>query len=1076
MEKVREVTRIHVLFAATAMALAISGCLGSRLKPTTRGTAATSTVTANPATSLTASVTAGTTLAAGDCAEVVVERWDSSLALTNEAVDLALTWATTGTGTFHAVDDCSDLATTSQTLLSGRSSSKIYFQPTLAGAETITVSAAGFTSVANAITVNPGAPADIIVLAGSGQTGGVTTTLALPYTVELRDAYLNLIPGATLTFTIQAGNGTTDVPSAVTDGVAQASVTHTLGTSTTSGQTVRVSTSNGITEDISATATPDVPAQWGVTGTGIVPYNLSGTIGACTGMITITQQDTYGNAVTAGAAIPLTFGGLSNITPYTASDCLSGAVGAPQIAMGSSSVSYYFATILQQTGNLTVNGAALTTGSISLTFTGKLTSTSTQTVTSNAAYVAVGDLDRNGAQDLVYSVTGSNEVSVILNSAGTLAAPVPLALSGNTVPRGLTLVDWDRDGDLDLVVAFGNATIDTSAVAWFANNGSGTLSYVGHLYGPANDAVNAADDPVAIASGDFNKDGRPDLIVVRQGLLDTSMILIGNGSGGISASNFFPTGAPTYDVVTGDFDRDGSLDAILANGSGLMFQRGDSSGSIISQTTAVAGNHALVQSIDWDKDGDLDLISYSGGNIVRSLNNGSGSFSATTLVSGLPAPAQFAILDIDRDGDYDLGLPQLTAAGRLSRFINTGAAPFTEESRFATGTFTTTAVAVDWDRDGFDDIISFDTTSAIFWKSSGTARPGTLGTSTTLTSGLNAPIASVVADFNRDGYPDIVTSHSSLNALRLTESDGAGGYLADVEFVIAGEFLAFATADFDNDGNLDVVGSMGDRGPGSQVAVFFGDGAGGFTVPSLVTVGSGPREILPIDFDRDGDVDLVVLNRDTLSAAATDTVSLLTNDGIGGFTASTLTVISAPDTIAKGDFNRDGIEDFVLLSRSGVLRVYLGNGAGSFAAMASQSISQYTNSLFMTVGDLDRDGDLDIALTSKSDDRLGIALNDGTGAFTVTNLSTPQDASGLTTLDFNQDGHLDLIYSVRGTTTDTLQVQLGTGGGAFATATVLGSVAVSDSIHFMDQNHDGCMDVFLLQNAAGTVVRLNCNP
>lgn len=1049
---------------------AFSGCLGSRLRSTARGTAATGTILANPATSLDVAITGGATRLAGDCAEIEVTRLDSGMVATSEAVVLNLTWASSGTGTFHELVDCSDLATTSQTLDSGRSTGKIYFRPTLVGTETITLTAPGFAAVPTLITVNPGAPADIILLTGGGQTAVVTQTLALPYTVELRDAYANLIPGATLTFTIQAGNGSTDVPSAVTDALGQAAVTHTLGTSTTSGQTVRVSAAGGITEDVSATATPDVAAQWGMAIAGPSSFSLGGAVGACTGSITVTQQDAYGNAVVAGAAIPLTFGGLQNIAAYTASDCLSGFVGSPEVAMGASSASYFFATLLQQTGNLTVDGATLTTGNLALAFTGKLTSTSTQAVTSNAAYVSAGDVNRDGAPDIAYSVTGSNEISILINSAGAFAAPVALALGGRTNPRGSVFVDWDRDGDLDLVVAFGNASVAASTVSWFSNDGSGTLTFVGDL-------LAAADDPLIVAAGDFDKNGRPDLVVARQGTTNQAQFLFGNGSGGVASSLGVAVGADTYDVVVGDFNRDGHLDAAFASGTGIRMLAGDGLGAFAAVSVPVAGNHALVQSLDWDSDGDLDLVSYSTGNIVVATNNGAGVFTPTTVVTGLPGVAQFAIADLDRDGDYDISFPRLATPGRLSRYVLNGTT-LVEETRFATGTFTTSAVAVDWDRDGFQDVVSFDTTTAIFWKSTGTARPGTLAaTSTTLTSGLNIPLASLAADFNRDGYPDLITSQSGTSALRMTESNGSGGYLADVDTAIAGEFLFFASGDFNRDGRLDLVGSMGDRGPGSQVAVFLGDGAGGFGAAAVVTVGSGPREILPIDLDRDGDLDLVVLNRDTLSASMTDTVSILTNDGLGVFTpAAPFTVLAAPETMVAADFNRDGTQDIAVMSRNGSLRVYIGNGMGSFAAGSLLSIPDYMNSSHLAVGDLDRDGDLDLAIVSKSNDRLGVALNDGAGTFTVTQISTPQDASGIQIIDFNQDGHLDLVYTTRGTTTDYLRVQLGTGGGAFAAATTLVDTTISDSIHFVDQNHDGIADVFLLHEADGTLIRYLANP
>src|SRR5438067_8615894 len=115
-------------------------------------------------------------------------------------------------------------------------------------------------------------------------------------------------------------------------------------------------------------------------------------------------------------------------------------------------------------------------------------------------------------------------------------------------PISVAVGDFNGDGKLDLAVA-NNA--NTSTVTILLNNGDGTFG--------ANTDFNAGDRPRSVAVGDFNGDGKLDLAVANvRG--NTVSILLGNGDGTFGANTDFGTGSGPISVAVGDFNLDGKLD------------------------------------------------------------------------------------------------------------------------------------------------------------------------------------------------------------------------------------------------------------------------------------------------------------------------------------------------------------------------------------------------------------------------------------------------------------------------------------------------------------------------------------
>src|SRR5215469_1384857 len=124
-----------------------------------------------------------------------------------------------------------------------------------------------------------------------------------------------------------------------------------------------------------------------------------------------------------------------------------------------------------------------------------------------------------------------------------------------TQPFGAVAADFNGDGILDIAV--GNRGTNNS-IAIYLGNGDGTFQ-AGAVY---NAAPNA--DYQILASGDFNQDGIPDLVVTDHANNEVAVYL-GNGDGTFRASGLFSTAPQPWNIVVGDINGDGNPDLVIAD-------------------------------------------------------------------------------------------------------------------------------------------------------------------------------------------------------------------------------------------------------------------------------------------------------------------------------------------------------------------------------------------------------------------------------------------------------------------------------------------------------------------------------
>ena len=351
------------------------------------------------------------------------------------------------------------------------------------------------------------------------------------------------------------------------------------------------------------------------------------------------------------------------------------------------------------------------------------------TVGSNPTWVSVGDINGDGKPDLAVANLIANSVSVFLNTTTTgAAAPTFSAKTDFTTgsnPEWVSFGDFNGDGKPDMATT--NVTSNTVSV--FLN--TTTPGATTPTFSAKTDfSTGVPSNPYSVAIGDLNGDGKPDMAVSNSNAVtNTISVFLNTTTPGAAAPTFtvktdFTTGTAPYQVSIGDFNGDGKPDLVVVNRnatSASVFLNtttpGASTPTFTAKTDFTTGAGTVPTSVsigDFNGDGKPDFATANSTNVSVYLNTSTPgaltpTFSARTDFTSGNSPASIIISDFNGDGKPDMATANVI--GTASVLLNTttpGASTptFSANTDFTTGAGAQSVSFGDFNGDGLKDLVT----------------------------------------------------------------------------------------------------------------------------------------------------------------------------------------------------------------------------------------------------------------------------------------------------------------------------------------------------------------------------------
>ncbi len=623
--------------------------------------------------------------------------------------------------------------------------------------------------------------------------------------------------------------------------------------------------------------------------------------------------------------------------------------------------------------------------------------------------------------------------------------------------------DFNKDGKLDIV-----ATKMDSQFQLYEGKGDGTFQT------PISVTYPPGEDGYQIAAGDLNGDGNLDVVTSDQNL-GYVYVSLGNGDGTFKTMVHYTGAAGAYRVLIADVDGNGSPD-ILVSGSyddkvGVLLNRGDGTFLVGTSVATPHGDDDMTLGHFYGNPGRLDLAVHSGSdtNQIRIYqSNGDGTFQPGQLVaSNVDGVGGMTTADVNKDGKDDL---LVAASGQVQIYFGNANGTFpklTTYNAHVPGQNGGQIITADLRHNGRLDVIvanlQTQDISVLLGNDDGTFQPATNYAFNYYTDTL------VAADFNGDGKLDVIAGDLYAQDIEFFKGNGNGSLQSSIDYSMSGtEGLGFiASGDLNHDGAPDLI-STGSYG--NVVDVWIGNGDATYQPPVSIPVGVEPRGLFIADLNKDGNLDIVAANASDTSAHA---LSILFGNGDGTFKpVQYLAGIAKTYAVTAVDLNGDGNMDLAsVCPNNNSLSIYFGNGDGTFKTPVTYSTDSNPNAI--VAADFNGDHKPDLLVTAHGGDGgfIDVELNEGNG-----NLQIPPSAalyvyspSNAVAADLRNNGVNDVLYADANNIFGNF---LGNGDGTFQPDQ---SQFVHEGPNFVsvgDFDGDGILDAAVCGNRSGDITIL----
>jgi FG-GAP-like repeat/IPT/TIG domain/FG-GAP repeat len=651
--------------------------------------------------------------------------------------------------------------------------------------------------------------------------------------------------------------------------------------------------------------------------------------------------------------------------------------------------------------------------------------------------VSIGDLDGDGKPDLAVANYNATTVSIFRNTASvgsitTSSFDSKLDFTTGTYPYSVSIGDLDGDGKPDLAVA---------------NNGSNTISIFRNTASAGSITTNSFANKVdfttktgsySVSIGDLDGDGKPDLAVANSG--DATVSILRNNPALPTINSFSPSSGEIGSsvVITGKGFNTSTAQNIVYFGA----TRATVTAASATSLTVTVPMGATYQPITV-----LNTATNWVGSSAKPFNvTFRGLINATSFdpkddfTTGLgSSPRSVRMGDLDGDGKSDLvvvnsGNNTVSVYRNISTTGSIGSGSFATKVDFATGADPFSVSIGDLDGDGKPDLAVVNNgsnTVSIYRNTTsvGSITASSFDSKVDFTTGTNPYFVSI-GDLDGDGKPDLAVANINDNTVSVFQNTASVGsittnsFASKVDFTTGTSPFSVSIGDLNGDNKPDLVVVSNSS---NTVSIYRNTASiGSITTGSFAnkvdfTTGTGPRSVSIGDLDGDGKPDLAVTN------FSSNTVSIFRNTAsVGSITTGSFankvdfTTGTNPRSVGISDLDGDGKPDLAVANNGSATVSILRNTTSAGSITASSFVNRVdfmtgTNSISVSIGDLDSDGKPDLAVANFNSGTVSVLRNNPALLLTTINSFSPSSGEigssvVITGTGFNTTAAQNLVF------------------------------------------------------------------